>query len=277
MLSVIIPTLDAERHLGKQLERFAGQTFRGEWELLVSDNGSTDGTRAVAERFRGRIPGLRVVDSGARKGSGAARNIAAAAAAGDVLLFADADDLVSTRWVEAYADALAAADFCTGPVTMFEDDDKVPDLSMELPEPMRLYMEWKPAALGCNFAMRRSVFERLGGFDESFINAQDLDLSWRAQIAGVILAWVPGARVAKRQRESFRTKYRQHRGFGVADIMLVRRFGKHGLTEPRALTLRKLAWSILNLPDLLSPRRRLRWAAVAGRTVGRMRAAVLQR
>jgi glycosyltransferase involved in cell wall biosynthesis len=276
MLSVIIPAYNAERHLGKQLERFAGQSFRGGWEVLVSDNGSTDSTRAAAERFRGRIPGLRVVDSSARKGSAAARNIAAAEAAGDFLLFADADDLVSDRWVGAYAAALVSADFCTGPFTMFEDDDAVPDLSGDVLGPMRLYMGWKPAALGCNFAMRRSVYERLGGFDESFVHAQDLELSWRAQVAGVTLTWVPGARVAKRQRDSFRAKFRQHRGFGVADIMLVRRFGEHGLVEPQALTLRKLAWSILHLPSLLSPRGRLEWAAVAGRTVGRARATLLR-
>jgi len=96
MLSVVIPTLDAERHLGRCLARVAAAD-----EIVVADGGSGDGTAAVAERA-----GARLVR--AAKGRGAQLRAGAEAARGDWLLFLHADTLPGRRWREAVAAHAAA-------------------------------------------------------------------------------------------------------------------------------------------------------------------------
>lgn len=100
-LSVIIPCLNAERTIGEQLAALAAQRWSERWEVIVADNGSTDGTLEVVRRFAGRLPELRVVDASQRRGSGYARNRGAAVARGEWLAFCDADDVVAPGWVAA--------------------------------------------------------------------------------------------------------------------------------------------------------------------------------
>ncbi|MES1211451.1 MAG: glycosyltransferase family 2 protein, partial [Acidobacteriota bacterium] len=110
-LSVIIACLNAASTLRDQLDGLAGQTWSGDWErdweVIVADNGSTDGSQALVESYRGRIPGLRVVDASDRKGQAHARNVGSVHATGDALLFVDADDQVAPGWLEALAAALS--------------------------------------------------------------------------------------------------------------------------------------------------------------------------
>ena len=63
MLSVVVPVLDAEDVVSGQLEALASQEWSRPWEVVVADNGSTDGTIAVIERYRARLPAVRVVDA----------------------------------------------------------------------------------------------------------------------------------------------------------------------------------------------------------------------
>ena len=110
-LSVIIPCLDAEETLGEQLEALSGQSWDGPWEVIVADNGSTDASREVAERFRDRLPSLHVLDASERPGPGHAKNRAAEVATGEALLFTDADDRVGEGWLRAMGEALERLEF----------------------------------------------------------------------------------------------------------------------------------------------------------------------
>jgi glycosyltransferase involved in cell wall biosynthesis len=100
-VSVIIPVRNGEHVLGPQLEALAAQQVPVAFEVVIADNGSTDGTAALAESFRDRIPLLRVVDASIRPGINVARNAGARAALGELLLFCDADDLVQPGWIAA--------------------------------------------------------------------------------------------------------------------------------------------------------------------------------
>ena len=62
-VSVVMPTRNVAETVGGQLAALAAQTYTGDWELVVADNGSTDDTAPVLHRWADRIPHLRVVDA----------------------------------------------------------------------------------------------------------------------------------------------------------------------------------------------------------------------
>ena len=62
------------------------------------------------------------------------------------------------------------------------------------------------------------------GFDESVVHAEDVDLSWRAQLCGHSLCFADGARVLKRSDADFRSRFRRHYGYGLSQVILRRRF-----------------------------------------------------
>src|ERR1700722_18700342 len=101
-LSVVIPVLNAASFLPPQLEALSRQNYRGDWELIVADNGSRGGTLGVVGGFVDRLP-LRVVVADGRRCPAAACNHGAAAATGRYLVFLDADDVVDTSYLSAMA------------------------------------------------------------------------------------------------------------------------------------------------------------------------------
>ena len=65
-LSVIIPCLNAEATIATQLEALANQHWSKPWEVVVSDNGSTDNSLEIVKSYKDRLPNLRIVDASAR-------------------------------------------------------------------------------------------------------------------------------------------------------------------------------------------------------------------
>ena len=92
-LSIIIPSYNEELRLPATLDRIAAYLQRDgrEAEILVVDDGSNDGTAAVAESFHGRIPSLRVVSNGVNRGKGYSVRHGMLEARGRIALFTDAD------------------------------------------------------------------------------------------------------------------------------------------------------------------------------------------
>jgi glycosyltransferase involved in cell wall biosynthesis len=92
-LSIIIPSYNEESRLPVTLERLGEYlpTLGLQTEVIVVDDGSRDRTAAVAESFRGKIPGLRVLSNGANRGKGYSVRHGMLEARGDIVLFTDAD------------------------------------------------------------------------------------------------------------------------------------------------------------------------------------------
>ena len=92
-LSIIIPSYNEELRLPETLDRIASylQSYRGTAEVLVVDDGSKDGTAAVAEYFRIKIPSLRMVSNGVNRGKGFSVRHGMHEARGRIALFTDAD------------------------------------------------------------------------------------------------------------------------------------------------------------------------------------------
>jgi glycosyltransferase involved in cell wall biosynthesis len=104
-VSVLIPCYNAERWIGQSLNSVLEQTWPN-LEVVVVDDGSTDGSIDVVRSFEGR--GVRLVRQ-SNKGASSARNRALACATGDYIQFLDADDLISSDKIAVQVARLAAA------------------------------------------------------------------------------------------------------------------------------------------------------------------------
>jgi GT2 family glycosyltransferase len=124
---------------------------------------------------------------------------------------------------------------------------------------------------GTNFLVSRPLFERMGGFDEMFRTAQDVDFSWRLQLAGVPLKVLPGAQVAVRLRGHGKAVLGQYYHYGLSDPRLYLRYRNEGIPRPTTITtLRSYAGLIARVPRLGSAVERERWLHQLGRRTGRL-------
>lgn len=216
---VIIPALNAAEVLPRQLQALAAQTDQN-FRLIVSDNGSTDDTRAVCLSWAPRFRGLEVLDASDRRGAAHARNAAIASSREPLILTCDADDEVGPSWVSAMRSALSWADAATGPLQV-----RYPDLP-------RLDTTWNadalPVSMGFrtyipsgNMGARRGLFDSVGPFDEDLWRGQeDVDFGWRCVASGATLAHVPEARLTYYQRSDLRALLRQQFRYGRAHVEL---------------------------------------------------------
>ncbi len=115
-LSIIIPSYNEELRLPATLERIAAylSTFGRNAEVLVVDDGSKDGTAAVAEYFRIKIPTLRVVSNGINRGKGYSVRHGMQEARGRIALFTDADLSAPIEEAGKLIDALENSDVAIG-------------------------------------------------------------------------------------------------------------------------------------------------------------------
>ncbi len=223
--SVVIAAFNAEQTLAEQLDALSRQVVDFPWELLVCDNGSTDGTAQVARQWQDRRPWLRLVDASARRGPGAARNAGAAAARSPLLLFCDADDVVADDWLRGLHSALQQEKFVTG-------NSRRPELNSRPGAPvyfdfstyrMHVFPQLPGAGAG-NMGIHARVFAQVGGFDDSLLTGEDLDLCWRVQLAGYQLAVQRHAVVHVSNRTGLGASFRQAYAYGVGDKRLRHKF-----------------------------------------------------
>jgi glycosyltransferase involved in cell wall biosynthesis len=257
-LSVVIACLNAADTLGVQLQALASQLCPVSWELLLCDNGSTDGTVQVAESFRPRLKNLRIIDASVVRGAGPARNYGAQQARGEFVAFCDADDEVAGDWLTAMAAALQQHPFVAGRFEKFRLNDARTLRSRPLQQQDQLQSSdigaRLPHAGGGNMGMRRDDFLSLGGFDPQIRWLEDTDLSWRAQLAGIPLSFCPEVVVHVRLRSTFRTMYTQGKQYGVAHAILEERYGRPepvaaAADVPPAPPVRRLAGGLESLFD----------------------------
>lgn len=230
-ISVVIPALDAAATIGQQLDALATQTVARPWEVVVVDNGSTDGTPELAAGYADRLR-IRVVHC-PTPGSSAARNLGAKVAEGELLLFCDADDVVADGWVEALAEALDRADAAGGAI---ENDLLNADVRhlRRHPAGLPVVAGFLPRAITANFGVRSAVLAALGGFAEEYdYGAPDTELCWRLQLAGYSLVAAPEAVVHYRHRQSLRGAARKAYRTGIARARLFRDYGSQGMPQPR--------------------------------------------
>lgn len=273
-LSVIIPARDAAGVLDDQLASLVTQVWDGTWEIVVAvDVGSSDGTAAVAARYVDSGRTIRVVDAAAGGGPGASRNVGVKAASGGSLAFCDADDIVADGWVAAMGQGLRHYEFVTGPLELDRLNPPwvVESRGRSFADRRPIYEGIFPYASSCNFGLRRSVFERMGGFDPAWRVGEDLELSLRLWLSGVEMHFEPGAAVHYRYRPTLLSTFRQSRSYGRVRPVLAEGLRRAGRPAPKRIAgLRNWAWLLRHLPLLAGQAGRAKWLWVAGQRLGNL-------
>lgn len=270
-ITVVLPCRNGAGTIAGQLEALAAQEWDGSWEVVVSDNGSTDGTAGVVAGFRGRLPGLRVIDSSARAGVAYARNAGVAAARGRSVLLCDDDDVVAPGWLAAMAAALRRHDFVAATLELATLNPVWTRDARQAPGLRQLEPPFLPYAFGASLGFRVTRHQAIGGFDESFVGgADDIDYCFRMQLDGAALHLVQDAVTHYRIRSDLRSVYRQGRAYSRGDVRLYAKYRSRGMRW--APLRRAVKFWVLVLPRLV-PALRSRtalagWLWRLGRRVG---------
>ena len=189
-ISVVIPAYNASKYIGETLASVLAQTLPPD-EVLVIDDGSTDDTADVAERFG---PPVRVIRRANAK-QAATRNFGVQEAKSEWVAFMDSDDLWAVDKLEKQMLELARnpkADLCYAARVHFIENDGVKQMLSVIPVPEASEID-KALARNTTFlpsavVVRRSTFLASGGFDTQFKIVEDWDLWMRLLNSGTIFA-----------------------------------------------------------------------------------------
>lgn len=220
LVSVVIPVRNGADTLPDCLRALNSQTMhRQAFEVIVVDDGSTDGSGAIAERA-----GVRVIRQAGR-GAPAARNAGIEAALGRWVAFTDADCVPARRWLQSLLDTVsrqgneAAFMGTAGPTRGLRSETaaaRFVDLSGGLDAARHLSHPRYPFAPTANAMYRRDLLDAVGGFDTRFATYDACDLHTRIcrQFPGLAFPLTQSALVLHRHRPTWRAYFRQQRGYG---------------------------------------------------------------
>lgn len=236
--SVVITVRNEERNLPPLLDSLVVQ--EPPLEVLVIDAHSEDQTREIAHTYGERFDFVRLYVRGGTRGAG--RNYGVRKSEGTYVAFIDGDCIASPFWLQNLRrrtehpgnhDVVAGKTVQIG-YRPFEDLERV-----------ELYFRGHDITYpSCNLAYRKDRFLALGGFDEWFLTAEDIDLNLRAVASGASIAFEPEAIVYHRTRGSYYDFFRQAfwNGAGRKQLTL-----KHGALwssyRPRELFRREAGFA----------------------------------
>lgn len=195
LVSVIIPVYNGERYLGGAIENILVQDYRP-IEIIVVNDGSTDGTETIARHYERDI----IYALQENLGPAAARNKGLRIASGDIVGFLDVDDLWSENKLSLQLGRLA--------------DDPSVEIVLGLTQLMQLqareedrpkFEKWHDpfcALLLGAAVFRKSVFEKVGSFDETLHHSEDTDWFMRIREMGISTTLIEEVSLFYRWHES---------------------------------------------------------------------------
>lgn len=229
-ISVIVAVYNSQDTISKCLESICGLDHPS-YEVIVADDGSTDRTVDLCNTFNG----VRVIRL-ARGGPSRARNIAVGAARGNVVAFTDGDCIVDRQWLTELEKG-----FLRSEVAGVGGDQNSPSDESELGKRIQEFFKLsgfltdyvKADATfrqtvhnaSCNSAYRKSIFEEIGGFDETQFPGEDLELDLKIVRRGYRLIYNPAAVVGHYRPGTYRGFARMMRRYGAGEWHLVRKHG----------------------------------------------------
>jgi glycosyltransferase involved in cell wall biosynthesis len=200
--SVIVATYNADATLPDCLDSLLQLDYPADrLELLCVDNASTDTTPALLVRYRERICALREHV----RGPAAARNCGLRSATGDVVAFTDADCVVDRGWLRHLVGPLSdeRVGVAGGRILSRRPCNVIEAFGEQIHDHDRAMNCFSvPYAITMNWASRRDVLERIGGFDATLLRSSDVDCAYRLVDAGFRLVYTPTAIIYHRNERT---------------------------------------------------------------------------
>jgi succinoglycan biosynthesis protein ExoA len=235
-LSVIVPVRNEEKFIQHILDRLLTQRYPPElFEVLVADGRSTDATREIVEAAGVEYPNLRLLDN-PRRWSSAGRNAAIRAARGDVVVLIDGHcELDNPYYLAELAAAFerSGADCVGRPQPL--DIATVTPVQQAIAAARASRLGHQPGSYiysreegfvppqSVAIAYRRSVFARVGLFDETFDACEDVEFNHRVARAGLRCFFTPRVMLRYHPRSSLRGLFRQMARYGRGRVRLFRK------------------------------------------------------
>lgn len=210
-VSLVIPTLNEGENLSMTIESVL-ETITGAYEIIVVDNGSTDGSTDFIEQMEDSR--IRLLRTGERLGVAGARNYGAAFAESEILIFIDAHMLFPRNWLAPVLDVLHEEQvrvvvpavstwgnpYAIGYGINWKGEKLEPKwLGKQFPHPYPV-----PLAGGCFQAFHRAFFYEIGGYDPGMTNfgSEDLEMCLRVWLLGYQVKIVPQVEISHRFRRT---------------------------------------------------------------------------
>ena len=176
MLSIIIPTLNEEKYLPLLLEHIKKQDF-SDYEVIVADAGSKDQTVQIVKEYKHRVV----------KGGSVAygRNQGAKAARGELLLFIDADNIyLPDDFLSELVGEFKKKNCDIATFPLYIDGNRMDKMAFKVYNWWAKKLQRFKAYATNSMIVKKEVFDRVGGFDESITLAEDHDFARRASKIG---------------------------------------------------------------------------------------------
>ena len=245
-LSVIIPCLNAAATLADQLEALSNQKWSEQWELIISDNGSTDNSIEIALQYKNKFNTLKIVDSSKRRGGPFAINNAVLEAKAENIAVCDADDEVQYEWVAAIGNALENHDVVCGVFKFDKFNETAQAINAVKGWESGLYIgKFLPGGGSGNFGIKKSIHQAIGGFDECLPHAYDADYFWRLQLEGYKLHSEKNAIIQvriSRVNPRFTYMFRRGRNRAASNYWCYKRYKQYGMQKPKHFIKIYIEW-----------------------------------
>ena len=230
-VSVVVPVRNEARHLAESLAAVLAQDYDGPLEVCLAVGPSDDGTEELAARLAEPDERVTVVDNPAGT-TPTGLNAAIAASAGEIIVRVDGHAVLPPGYVRRAVELLEAtgADNVGGVMAAVGDTPFTEAVAAAMTSRFgtgdaRFHTGGPPGPVDTVYlgVFRRAALERAGGYDESFVRAQDAELNHRIQITGGTVYFHPDLRVTYRPRGSLRALAGQYFQYGRWRRVVVRR------------------------------------------------------
>lgn len=188
-VSVVTPCYNHARYLASCIKSVFSQTILP-MEMIIVDDGSKDNSIEVATSFNKQYP-IKVVSYGENKGPGFARNVGVREALGDFILPLDADDILSSFYIEKTLPVMSSADIVgVGLIEIGEDDNPLDNGNrVTYPYTNEAMLDFNGFYNGCKIhycsLYKREIWEKIGGYEEGYLICyEDWDFWLRATYKG---------------------------------------------------------------------------------------------
>jgi len=242
--SIIIAVRNEIHYIEKCIESLYNQKFKGEYEIIVVDGMSDDGTYETLKKLKKKYKIIILQNPVLNAAAG--RNAGIKKAKGKYVAFIDGDAIAFEDWLSQIKKCFEKNDVsgAGGPDLLPEDStNRSRMIGYVMTSPLARGGKLNPSTQHslmeeeklvdhiptCNVTLKKDVFDKVGMFDEAFVKGQDLELNYRIRKAGLKLLYSPNIKVVHYRKHHTKDFSSQIYKWAKAKVAIIKKHGMQGL------------------------------------------------